>query len=57
MIIMTMKIIVLIDKYALRDYFDLGNLDTNKTFVCTIMIIMVMTRKNDTILFLLKSRC
>ena len=52
MIILTMEIIVLVDKYALRDYFDIGNLDANKILVCTIMI-MVMSTEDETILFLI----
>ena len=47
-----MEIIVLVDNYALPDYFDLGNLDANKILVCTIMI-MVMSTEDETILFLL----
>ena len=53
MIILTMEIIVLVENYALRDYFDLGNLDANKILVCTIMIMMISSREDETILFLI----
>ena len=53
MIILTMEIIVLVDNYALPDYFDLGNLDANKILVCTIMIMMISSREDETILFLI----
>ena len=48
-----MEIIVLVDNYALPDYFDLGNLDANKILVCTIMIMMISSREDETILFLI----